>query len=580
MLCEQDASDPSDATAVARLRGRGEGGGGEGGGGEGGGEGGGGEGGGGEGGGGEGGGEGGGGEGGGGEGEAEEAQAADGHFAEASYTEVFGERRGPIWRALGAMLQLAARVDPATYQEPLEDYTRASQLEEQRAADFTPLTSRRGWHPQTCTRVQQAMVGALGPPTIVDCQAEMSFDEVRTPLALLQSATEEPVVQALSEPQRTLHRLVHPAMSLLGKKSSLRERGSANARRETELLALAMAMANHLQLRIRKRDDGRALSETGAAGAPQRTSDFLLALVEPYPEDDSRSGGSWPQTFTQLDEVARNAGARAVLFARRYAFDSWTLCIHLADDSTSDSGATSSAGQQLLLGAAVDGDGRVTPLPTRTARSISRALGVPLEMLAATGTRAPATVVSLDDNPAFRFVLRGEHVVWTNAALDLVSRSHKAGVTQGERRRLARLLPPESRSADEERRRLGMPAGEVGFEGGRYAQSAAFSATQAASACADVLASARRVELAPPPPYEWQGRAPPTGFADADALLAPFPQRDGISDPARNPAGPTAQRYEELLRAAAGATDARTSSTQGRHVARAPKGKAPKRKRR
>jgi hypothetical protein len=573
MLCEQDASDPSDAAAVARLRGRGEGGGGEGGGGEDGGEGGGGEGG-----GGEGGGEGGGGEGGGGEGEAEGAQAADGHSAEASYTEVFGERLGSTWRAFGAVLQLAAQVDPATYQALLADHARASQLEEQRAADFTPPTSRRWWHPQMARLVQQAMRGTLST-TFVDCPAEMSLDDVLKPLALLQSATEEPVVQALSEPQRTLYRLVHPAMSLIGKKSSLRKRGSANARREGKLLALAMAMANHLRLRIRSLDDGRALSETGAAGAPQLTGDFQLALVEPYPDDDSRSGGSWPQTFTQLDGVARNAGARALLFARRYGIDSWTLCIHLADDSTSDSDATSSAEQQLLLGAAVDGGGGVTPLPTRTARSISRVLGVPLEQLAATGTRAPATVVSLDDNPAFRFMLRSEHVVWNDAALDLASRSHKASATQGERLRLACFLPAESRSADKERRRLGMPAGEVGFEGGRYAQSAAFSATQAASAFADVLASARRVELAPPPPFEWQGRAPPTGFAAADALLAPFPQRDGISDPARDPAGPTAQRYKELRRSsAAGATDARTS-TQGRRAGRAPKGKAPKRQR-
>ena len=109
---------------------------------------------------------------------------------------------------------------------------------------------------------------------------------------------------------------------------------------------------------------------------------------------------------------------------------------------------------------------------------------------------------------------RGEHVVWNNAALDLASRSHKASATWGERLRMARFLPLESRSAEEERRRLGMPAGEVCFEGGRFAQSAAFSATQAASAFADVLASAERVELAPPPPFEWQGTAPPTGLTD------------------------------------------------------------------
>ena len=56
---------------------------------------------------------------------------------------------------------------------------------------------------------------------------------------------------------------------------------------------LAMAMTNHLQLLIRKHDDGRALSETDA-GAAQRTSQFQLAIVEPYPDVHSSSSERAP----------------------------------------------------------------------------------------------------------------------------------------------------------------------------------------------------------------------------------------------------------------------------------------------
>ena len=526
---------------------------------------------------------------------------------EPTYTDIHGERCGPVWQAFGGLLKLGEVIDPAEFSRPLAHHTRASACEEQLAADFCPNVARGGgWDLQTLHLVQGAMRQALGPAVVSDCREEMSLQEVRDALI----ATEEQR-QALSEPQRELLRLMQGVMPLLCHKANLRVR--KNARGETELLALAVALANHLEVVLRGAAGGGSELAEEASGAVSdeesggtlRTTRFEPAIVEPYPPDDSRSDGSWPGTFKALSAAAREKGASAVLFARRYGAASWTFCFHFVD-AAADSGGTSSE-RQLLIGAAV-GERGVTPLPTRTAMNMATALGVELEQLSATSRCAPATLISLDDNRAVRFRLRSEHPVWNAAARDLLSRAHKAGAVQGEQLRMGSRRPGGV-SEDQARRQSTMPAGELGFESGRYAQSEAFSSTQAASSMADVLASALLPELAPPAPYRWRNQAPPAGFANADALRAPFPPRDGIADPARDPAGPTAQRYRELLRspvtdqaapsskvtsaagaassAAAGAAEAaavgaRTSTRSAgrRAVARCPSPTAPKRARR
>ena len=537
--------------------------------------------------------------------EAQEEQAC----MELTYIDVHGERSGPAWQALGRALALAVEIDPAEFSEPLGHHTRASLREEQLAVDFRPNVARGGgWEAQMQEQVQRAMRQALGPPTRSDCREVMSLQQVRG--ALRHHFATEEQRQELIEPQRELLRLMQGVMPLLCTKANLR--GSDSARSETELLALAVALTNHLEVVLRRQTDGGSELAEEASGAVSdeesggtlRTTCFKPAIVEAYPDGDSRSDGSWPGTFETLSAAALRKGASAVLFARRYGAWAWTICIHFVD-AAADSGGTSSA-RQLLFGAAV-GERGVTPLPTRTAMGMSSALGLPLEQLSATSRCAPATLINLDDNHAVRFRLRSEHPVWNAAALDQVSRAHKAGATQGERLRMGSRLPGGV-SEDQARRQSTMPAGELGFESGRYAQDQAFSRTQAASSMADVLASVSLRQLAPPAPYLWRDVAPPVGFTDADALRAPFALRDGIADPARDPAGPTAQLYRELLRspvtdpaapssevtsaagaassAAAGAAEAAAvgarTSTRGagrRVLARRPSPTAPKRAR-
>ena len=87
---------------------------------------------------------------------------------------------------------------------------------------------------------------------------------------------------------------------------------------------------------------------------------------------------------------------------------------------------------QLLIGAAVHGGGRVTPLPTRTAYALCRALGLSPDELSATGNQAPRKLIFVDNNPAFRLRLRKVQPIWNAAALEQLFRSHRAGAVQGD----------------------------------------------------------------------------------------------------------------------------------------------------
>jgi len=337
-------------------------------------------------------------------------------------------------------------------------------------------------------------------------------------------AFDKPEPGALVEPLRELLVRMSPVLPLLDHKGTLRC-GSAGDD-DASPQKMAVALTNHLLL---------------AMGSESR---IAVAVAEPYLPREFRSSGSWPQTFELLSAVLRANNKRLLVFTRRYAFDAWTFCIHyLSADGTS--------AMQLLLGAAMLSGGEVMPLPSATAKAFCAALGCRPDELQATATRAPSRLLFLDDGSLVSLSLRPCQFVYNEAALGQLWCAHKANATQGEQLRLqlserGGVEPGEAAAAAVDT----MPVRERAFESARYAQSLEFALTQASSAVRDVRAATVHRSLAPPPPHAWVNATLPTGLDEeqlaATLATAPYPPRDSIADPARNPAGPTAERYREL----------------------------------
>lgn len=299
---------------------------------------------------------------------------------------------------------------------------------------------------------------------------------------------------------------------------------------------------------------GSASASASAEGAMARLVQriFQFSVGEVYLDDDVRSNKSWMRTLKLLLALLRAKRKRVILFSRRYGEKAWTLCLAIASPDWKYC-------TQNLLGAAVDSNGRVTPLPTRTCTNYLGSLGYAPWQLSATSRQTPPVAVFLDDHEAIWLQLRELQPTYDESMLDSIWAMHKASPSQGETVRLAMALGEGFEDEEHQRRADAMPSGERGFEGHRYRARRVFADTQAASSIVDPYAAAQHPSLVEPAPFRWLNKEPADDLDDDDAFDAKFPTH-GPADSRRNPMGVVARRFAELLAAATAATASAASA--------------------